>query len=643
MLSFGALCSLAAAQTDVIVGRITIRPDRGYVLADDTDSVGIQVDVLDTSGRPVADGTEVTLTASGGRLEETTVTTLGGVARTRFFSGGQRESEVQIMAIAGGKKAERAEVIFIQTSPTDSVGGSRCLRVDADDYLAFFDEGMMVEALGNVRFSFRRITITAERLQVRVVPPYQLNAKNAVVSNGKQTMTTRWLYMEFRPAAVNGVALVEDPNPHTVEFLDEDFTEGTWFYPESKWREWPTDNARVVIKAGDILVIPDDRIILNRPRFYVDNTQLPLPMSSHQISLSGAGNGGSTIPQVVGVSYPGGVYVDYPWYFATGEKFNGALRLRHGSPIGNYSSRRGWYVDVDMDYQNGRESGGRMVVDGLGQSDWGARWSHNATYGSNTRGTYSVSWPQHRYLTAYGNVTTVRKGSTHMVNASWFSGAGMPEDWYLDSSWRFRAARVGGLSLGYGASLGLKQDAWSDEFYGRASLSASLTPARPWKVMGDLSLSPRVTGSLEQRTNGEFEWNSVLGVEANWRFGRMSNLRIGYDAQTREGGRYHNGTRHYLRAGVNCFSTGETGLSLMVSGSRDLDNDRTSAYGWLNWSLSSQWAVQITGMLSRAATYGYEDYTYGLARRIGQAEARVLWSTQRDRFEFEFSRAGGLF
>jgi hypothetical protein len=633
----------AWSQGDTIVGRITVRPDRGYVLSDDTDSVGIQVDVLDTQGRPVPDGTEVVLTASAGRLEDTNLTTLAGVARTRFFSGGSGEAEVHLMALAGGKQAERQEIIFIQASPTDTSEGSRCLRVDADDYLAFFDDGQMVEALGNARFSFRRISITAERLQVRIMPPYNLNAKNATVSNGKQTIKTRWLYMEFRPAGASGVALVEDPNPHTVEFINEDFGEGTWFYPEDKWREWETSEAKVVVKASDILVVPDDKIILNRPRIYYEGVQLPFPMSAQVIPLSGGGTSESAVPQVLGLSYPGGIFVDYPWYFSTGERFTGAVRIRHGSPVGNYSTRKGWYADIEMEYLSRGKDGGRVVMDGLGQKDWGARWSHNATYGGASRGTYSVAWPQHRYVSAYGNVTTVRPNATNMVNASWFSGTGLPEDWYVDSSWRFKSVRLAGLGLGYGANVGVKQDAWgTGDAYGRAGCTASLAPVKPWKVVGSLTIAPRVSGAIEQRTNGETEWSSVMGVEANLRFSRMGSFRVAYDAQTRDGARYQNGTRHYLRAGLSYFTSGEKGLSIMISGTRDLDNARTSAYGWMNWAFASQWSLQLTGMLNRSAAYGYSDYTYGIARRIGQAEATVLYSTQRKRWEFGFSRATGM-
>jgi hypothetical protein len=569
------------------------------------------------------------------------LTTVGGVARTRLFSGGDKECEVQIMALVAGKRAERSEVVFIQSSPSEDAQGSRVLTVDADDYLAFFDDAQLIEGLKNVRLKFRRIQITgADRLQVRVGSPYCLNAKNAVLSNGKETIKTRWLYMEFRRDNVYGVALVEDPNPHTFEFVNEDFESGQWFYPENKWREWDTEGGKVVVKADDIMVIPDVKIILSRARIYYDNVQLPLPMSAHVIPLSGAGTSGSAIPQVLGFTYPGGLFVDYPWYFATTERYTGALRVRHGSQSGSYTTRRGWYADLDVEYLKQGSMGGHLVVDGIGQGDWGARWSHNATYSPSTRGSYSVAWPQHRYLSAYGNVTTTGSRATRMINGSWFSGAGMPQDWYVDTSWRFKAKRLGGFGLGYGFTMGLKQDGWADELYGRAAISTSLQARRPWKVIGNFTLAPRASGGLEQRTNGSTEWNTLVGLEGVLRFSRLGSIRLAYDTQTRNGGSLQNGTRHYLRGGVSYYGGGSHPFSVTMSGSRDLDNMRTTAYGWANWEFTPQWSLRLTGLMNRSTTYSYEDFTYGIGRRIGQAEASVAYSTQRKRWEFEFSRAG---
>lgn len=631
---------VAWAQAAFVVGRISVRLDRAYVLSDDADSVGIQVDVIDSQGNPAPDGSEVVLTSSAGRLEETSVYTTGGIARTRFYSGGEKECEAQIMALCNGKRAERSEVVFIQANPLDEQSGSRTLKVDADDYLAFFDDGQLVEGIGNARLKFRRIEITeAERLQVRISPPYCLNAKNATLSNGRQTVKTRWLYMEFRPDGVYGVALVEDPNPHTFEFVDEEFTEGQWFYPENKWRAWDTSESRVVIKADDVLLIPDQRLILNRARIYYDNVRLPLPLSAHVIPLSGGGALGSPIPQVVGVTYPGGLFVDYPWYLKTSEAYTAALRIRHGSPIGNYTSRKGWYGDFEVDYLKQEEGGGLFVVDGLGQKDWGARWSHNQRYSGERYGSYSINWPQHRYLSAYGNITTSGTKSSHMLNASWLSGAGMPQDWYVDSSWRFRGTRIAGFGFGYGVTLGIKQDGWNDEFYGRAAVTGSLALRKPWKVIGNFTLAPRASASFEQRTNGATESSALVGIEGSMRFSRMGSLRIAYDTQMRDGAQYLNGTRHYLRANLSYFSGGERGFSVLVSGTRDLDLRRSTFYGYANWEFVPKWSLQFTGIANSGPSFSYEDYNFGIGRRIGQAEARVLYSTQRNRVEFEFTRA----
>jgi len=49
------------------------------------------------------------------------------------------------------------------------------------------------------------------------------------------------------------------------------------------------------------------------------------------------------------------------------------------------------------------------------------------------------------------------------------------------------------------------------------------------------------------------------------------------------------------------------------------------------------------GTISRTATYSFEDYSVGLGRRLGQSEARLVYSTSRDRVEFEFTRASSAF
>ncbi len=637
-------CTAAWGQaSDLLdVGRIEVNPQRGWVLADDTDSVVVEINVLDSEGSPVPDGTEVSVTTSAGRLEETLIQTTQGVARVRLFSGGESEKEARITAFVGVKRSERQAIVLIQREAGEDDIGSKIIRVKAEDYLAFFDRGAMVHAMGKARFEYRRLKIEAESLQFCVFQPYCLRACNATVSNGKQEFFAKWLYLEFRGPQTNGVAMLTEPNYRKFEFVDEDFKEQQWFYPDDPWRMAEVGDSNLVVRARDIMLFPDEKLVFRSARIYYEDVHI-LTMSAHIIPLSGAGTAGGAFPQVVGFTYPGGVFVDYPWYFMTTEHHTGALRLRHGTPAGVYTGRTGWYVDAEFEYTNGSDSSGQIVVDGIGQKDVGARWSHNKAYGPDAYASYSLSWPQHRYLSGYANYTKVNSGNTQMLSGSWFSGAGIPRDWMLESTWRFNAKRFLGMSLGTGASIGVEEDSWVDGAFARAGVSANLKPAKPWKVIGNLTFSPRISGSALQRSNGEREFRSVIGADANLRFSRMGTLRVSYDIQNTDGARYMNGTRHYLRGSLTYFTSGSNPWSVMLSASQDLTNDRLTAYGYMNWEFIDKWCLMATGTLNRTTSYSYQDYSVGIGRRIGQAELRLVYSADTDRVEFEFTRAGSYF
>lgn len=644
----GALIWVLAASAvvgqvgDPEIGRISITPSRHWVLADDTDSVVLEINVLTRSGSPAPDGTEVGLTSTAGRLEETTVTTFNGVARVRFYSGGDSDTDAVITAIANGRRAERAEVISITREEGATDDGTRVARIKADDYLAFRESDALLVGYGNVEFEFRRLKITAEHLQFRVFPPYELKATNAVISNGEQQLVAKNLYVEFRTEGTCGAAFLAEPEARAMSFLDDDLTEGPWWAPEDKFRMWDLEESTVVIKCRRALLHPGDKLTLEHARIYYDGFHV-LTMSAQVIDLGGISGGATAFPQVVGFTYPGGLFVDYPYYFATGEHFTGAVRLRHGSPAGAFYGRQGWYADIEGGWESDEGDGGSVVIDGLGQRDWGARASHSEMFDQNTQGSFSIAWPQHRYVSAYSNVFKQMGRGSQMLTASWFGEGREDSSWYVDWSRRFAPERVGGFNLSYSLDLGIERDLWFDAPYGRVGLSSSIRPRKAWEIGGNFTISPRASGEVEQRTNGELEWATVFGADAALRFSRTGSFSLGYDVSQRAGGRYLNGTRHSLRARLYYYTIGDHPLSVVANAVRDLDSGRLTAYGYAAWEFQRKWTLSLVGTFSRAATYSFEDYTIGLGRRLGQSEARVVYSTSRDRVEFEFTRATSAF
>ncbi len=111
----------------------------------------------------------------------------------------------------------------------------------------------------------------------------------------------------------------------------------------------------------------------------------------------------------------------------------------------------------------------------------------------------------------------------------------------------------------------------------------------------------------------------------------------------RAGGPYLNGTRHNLRARLQYFNMSSHPFSLVANAVQDLDSNRFTAYGYASWEFQRKWTLSLVGTISRTATYSFEDYSVGLGRRLGQSEARLVYSTSRDRVEFEFTRASSAF
>ena len=386
-------------------GLSTIRLETETTLlrADGRASTVITAQVFDERGNPIADGTIVSFTATGGRLASNDVATVGGIARVVFFAADQPGSAIVTAALTGVTQSlpSRVTINFSRDADITAIANP-WIRLYGSNYTGYIADNAVVMAMGaggTAEFTYKNVTLRADTIQYHARENYLLAVGNVTIKVGEETRSfraVRWnllqntgiaeRLMEDRPVdyELSGPLLKETP-----------FDKNRSLSPTETWTLTDLSEANITVVAKNIAIEPGKQVQFQRATFYIAG-QKTFYFPVHVMDL----NQKFIFPkQLIGFSQEG-ISVDVPLYYDVRPGGIGTFHIRHSARIGNsaYSIRPGWSFDTVQTYNGAQRMSGSVEINGLSRGDWGLNFSHAQQLGVNTAASVYFNSPNHRNL-----------------------------------------------------------------------------------------------------------------------------------------------------------------------------------------------------------------------------------------------------
>ncbi len=624
---------------------VYLRANPSSIIADGKSVTTITVEVRDSSGNPVDDGTLVSFSTSLGAVESM-VSTKAGVARARLTSGTVTgAASVSAWVTQGGAAGQiRVECL----APGTEISRQTFITITSRDYLVMSPERMTAYASGGVKIVHKGMTVECHEaqfdLQMGVLKCRATDSDPLVIRRGDKSLSGLLLYyrtddMKGKLLTEGESGLVERKNLRaadlTLEKDDEEISPSLFDFTD-------ISESSMLIRASSITVKPMEEIQFHRAKVYVDGRRvvsLPLhviPLDPSQIDSS----------RVIGWG-PTGLRIDVPVYYTLSPTSTGSLHLRKGQQAGwgYYSGDRGWALDVVQDYDTESGAEGSFSLNRVTSSDWGASWNHKqdlSTGGSlygllefpahrDFYGTLNISKPINRLnvgVNLYGNKLQDQEGS--LTSDVYLQTSPKPlAGGAINYSLLGRASKTtggGGLMdtrLGTGLQIQLRGKPVS--FSKQARLNTSLSFGQDW---GGARAGFSLTG------NASF----------NYRMGRFGVAGLVYTYSRDPLYRSQLG-RHRLSASA-MWSDSKKWQGRLLS-TYTLDRPMSSTFIDVSYQFKRGWTINLLEtiqsssliLLGNEHKYRYSDTELGLGKKIRDHDVLVVWSKSKNRLRLDFTAA----
>lgn len=618
----------------------------------------ILVTVLDQTGAPVQDDTEVRLTTSAGDITPA-VYTNGGRAVGVLTSSTCPQIAI-VTAIADGA-AGSVQVEFLSSGYEEVAASSKAIRMTGGS-LAYSVDQDTVLGSNLVTIEYKGLTIRAASAQVCQTIG-EIRAQGQVsVQKADQTLTAD--------------AFVCDIHNSSFRLLDSNDQPSTRMFDMNKFQLIGSDSAaandeafsplmnvdgKTWIVSKRLVLIPGQQILFYKASIYVgDSKVLSVPYYSYSYEKR------ESILQQVRYTSSDGMLVDLPFYYRVADSGTGALKLRYaasGGEFGGYSRpRKGVSMGLEQSYSIGNRSQGRLFVDSLGSSSQAFEMAHHIELGSAvTGGRADLSaryQPSSRYASNIYNATLSMMGDLGDYNYSvsgYLGGSRIQMYDYLNpdtldyvdqSSGSIRAifrprapilskglGRLSpSLTVGYG-SLWTSDDTASSGLY--QSLGLSFNRSTPSNGRTALSFDGLMGLTMTSRGNTGASLRFRPSLRTYWLGGSAS---VSYTLNLQGGTTDSVSPLAKHELGCSLFLSGGGKWSTHLFADYGLDSRRLNLSSGLSYQATKYWRIRTTYNLYR---YTYEmngsPYSYansylkvGIYRPIGPYEIGLAWSPNGD-------------
>lgn len=650
---------------------IAVRADAGALIsvdaslpsipADGKTACQILVTVLNETGTPASDGTEVRLTTSAGDITPV-VYTSGGRA-VGILTSTTIPQIATIVANANGSSGS-GQVEFSSSDYAGAPASARAIRMSGGA-LAYSVDADTVIGSNNVTMEYRGLTIQAASIQVCQITG-QIRAQGDVtIEKDDQTVTADEFACDTRSERIRLRDLKDSSTMRTLDIskLAPSGPQDTKADADL-FRPLMTEGGRTWITAKRMVLIPGDKILFFKASVYVgDSKVIAMPLYSYSYETR------QSILQQVRYDPYAGMLVDLPFYYRLADSGIGALKLRYaanGTDIGGFARpRKGVSFGLEQGYSAGDRSQGRLFVDSILSPSQAFEMMHHIEYGSAmTGGRAELSarfQPSSSYAKNVFSSTLNIMGNMRNYNYSVFGymgGSDYEQRDYLNpevvryvnqstSSVRavirpnapMQSRRFGPLSpsltLGYGTLWTSGGGPVPNALY--QSLGLSLNRGKP--LGGNAVLNFGGSVAFTATTRGATGSSLRVGptVSTNWTGGGAS---LGYTLNLQHG-TTDTGfalSTHQLNGSLFLNSGGK--WNSFTSVDYGLDSRRLSLMSSLGYNFDRNWSLRSSYNLYRYA-YEMEGQPFsfstsylkvGVYRPVGPYEVGLAWSPQGQNF-----------
>lgn len=602
--------------------RLSAAPE--VVLADGESRATIRADVRDASASAVADGTTVSFQTTLGTIE-VTGETRGGIAEVSLLSTTQT-GEATVTAVAGAATG-RVTVEFA-TEPAARPEEIAVVEVRGD-WVGYYPTEQLVEAVGHARLSYRGLEIEAESTLLLQAQRLEVAASKATVKSGEKSIAGYYLEGRLTSTSIEGVMVQVAERVETLAFRGVDLTvyaQGVPL-PAGRLRAPEPSLTTLWIRAKRALVFPQDKVAFRQAEFW-SGTQKVMTLPNYIMHI---GAYGATGDQFISVSSLGGIGVDLPLYYRVDRVGSGAVRVQRSRSEDWFAGHQGWSLAIEEEYRPDRNTQGRVYIDGLTKSDWGAQWWHRQSLSPNEEAYVQVGYPSHRFLYVNANLYQRQEGAVISTAANFSQAVGGPANYQVDTVARTFSRSIPGTQWMYYASgsLGVGQDALLGRHVASQGLNLAVFPQ-------GVRLGKGTRGSF--RTDYNFRWDtagrSVTTVRArlgvDHRMGRGAQLSVGHQWEVTKGDSMRAGTHRQWNA--NAFWGGGSPLLGRVSATYDPESGSLSAFGDVTYQLHPRWRANLSSTYQKAFAFEQADHQVSALYRLGAQELGLRWSSLRHRF-----------
>lgn len=649
LISAIALAGLAAART----GFIQLTTIQTASVADGRSTIEVKANVLETSGKPVPDDTEVLFTTTLGDFRQPVALTRQGVARATLRAG----------SVPGMAKITATAVTYNATTSIDFLFVSdrsmlstakEFIEVTAPTYLVFNPDlnQRVLEATGpnrGVKLRYREVEIEADDLQLDI-PNYEVRARRARLRMGKIDQNFDELNLKLLSRSGSGITTYVAPQVDKVIPVSNGFV---WKYVEARRSglasfdsngvRSPDANADVslfefqdlslaasLIGADRAIVFPRREIQFQRAEIFVSGRRV-MKMPMYAFSMNTASP--LVTDNIINVN-DNQIALNYPYFLSLRPGQSSMLRVRTGQSYGRGGGAvRGLFLDYELAWNRGDEMSGALTYSGIGRDDWSLGFNQFAQLDSRTEGNISVELPASRSL--FGSLNLRRRfngfDASLWGNATRSLRGQGPESQQFQLSLDKEPMKVRGLPVRLNFGVSLVQEEIGSRF---ASGNQSYTALRA----GATFLAQRI--DRDTSINGEIGFQRRFGsnVRQPYALSAFTSLRrqLGPDANItvtynfRDDGfssRFLGKHRVGFRAG---YERGRT--SLDFSQNRSIDRDQTSTQADVNYFMGGPWRLSYQYTFDRYLGDSFLDYTAILKYRLGFRDLGLTWSRRTKRF-----------
>jgi hypothetical protein len=638
-------------------------------IADGQSTINIDVEVRDSSGRQVPDGTPVMLSTDKGTFQNPLVTSQNGIAHARLIAASSPgTAKITASCILYGATAT-LDYTFVSDASMLSKA-KEYIEVYADKTASYSYDQKLIMASSTSKRAFLRyhdVEIHADQLQINV-KTYEVVAKSATLKVGKNERSFGNLYYILNQQDGYGTTTYLKPveaveaNGRFMKFVFSDKKQQTYGVAKVSGVTVEPPGGIVdpavfrfedpvtatTITARKITAFPNKKLLFESAAVYMGNSKV-MKMPLYQVDVNGSQVFSDSIFNVNNST----LALDYPYYLQLKPGVTQLLRLQTGATDSTgVVANRGVFLNYEYKWDRGDDMQGGFGVSGIGRNDWGLEANQSWRFGNGGMLSTMLELPSHQSIYGTIDATQPLKGYQLSMDASaGHTLTGTPFDNQNYSLTLEKAPfHIGNLP----ANFYLGMEAYSDttESVGwfsdptnelapllQTTVTDSQTAVGPRlrAQSSTINVGPHSAVDLSFSAAKLYGHNALDGLTYNGNltftqsFGKDLSALLTY-GYTEDGFESTLLGRQQLSMQTN-YHPGRLHFDFL--GIQGLDADRNSYQLEASYQMTHLWRLGYAYQSDRYFGASYADFDVILGYRVGYKEFGLVWSQRLHRIGFQ--------